>query len=164
MKLYPINTSILRNGLFSYVLFLTELKKGYSDRIVRFQRSVFLGNESKSSIVLVIHVMRCRKKDFSALRFYRNDRKNIFLLLYNKPEHVMILRLKLRWISTKDSRYANTAEQRKGFVQVNLQYAKKSILSINRAFYGLQNGLFNLFVCAQKSGAKSLIWKAVLRK
>jgi hypothetical protein len=57
----------------------------------------------------------------------------------------------------KDSRYANTAEQRKSFVQVNLQYVKKSILSNNRAFYGLQNGLFNLFVCAQKSGAKTLI-------
>jgi hypothetical protein len=57
----------------------------------------------------------------------------------------------------KDSHDASRAEQRKGFVQVNLQYVIKPILSTNRAFYGLQNGLFSLFVCAQKSGAKSLI-------
>ncbi len=52
---------------------------------------------------------------------------------------------------------ANRAEQRKGFVQVNLQYVKKLILSTNRAFYGVQNGLFSLFICAQKSGTKLLI-------
>jgi hypothetical protein len=57
----------------------------------------------------------------------------------------------------KDSHDANGAEQRKGFVQVHLQYVKKPILSTNRAFCGLQNGLFSLFFCAQKSGAKSLI-------
>ncbi len=78
--------------MFSYVLFLTELRKGYSDRILRFQHSVFLENESKPSTVLVTHVMRCKKKDFSALCFYRKDRENIFLLLHNKPEHVMIFR------------------------------------------------------------------------
>ncbi len=52
---------------------------------------------------------------------------------------------------------ANRAEQRKRFVQVNLQYVKKLIFSTNRAFYELQNGLFSLFICAQKSGTKSLI-------
>jgi hypothetical protein len=51
----------------------------------------------------------------------------------------------------KDSHDASRAEQRKGFVQVNLQYIIKPILSTNRAFYGLQNGLFSLFVCAQKA-------------
>jgi hypothetical protein len=52
---------------------------------------------------------------------------------------------------------ANRAEQRKGFVHVNLQYVKKLILSTNRAFNGLQNGLFSLFICVQKSGTKLLI-------
>ncbi len=57
----------------------------------------------------------------------------------------------------KDSHDANKAEQRKGFVQVNSLYEKKSILSTDRDFYGLQNGLFSLFISAQKNGAKSLI-------
>jgi hypothetical protein len=52
----------------------------------------------------------------------------------------------------KCSQGANRAEQRKGFVQVNLQYVKKLILSTNRAFYGLQNGSFSLFICASESG------------
>ncbi len=49
----------------------------------------------------------------------------------------------------KDSQDTNRAEQRKGFVQVTLQYVKKPIVSTNRAFYGLRNGLFSLFICAQ---------------
>ena len=57
----------------------------------------------------------------------------------------------------KDSQDGNKAEQRKGFVQVNSLYEKKPILSTDRAFYGLQNGLFSLFICAQKNGAKSVI-------
>ena len=57
----------------------------------------------------------------------------------------------------KDSQNANRAKQRKGFVQVNLQYIKNRILSTNKAYYGLQNGLFSLFIRAQKSSAKSFI-------
>jgi hypothetical protein len=45
----------------SDVLFLTEFKRGYSNTVMRFQRAIFLENESKQSIVLVIHVMRCMK-------------------------------------------------------------------------------------------------------
>ena len=55
------------------------------------------------------------------------------------------------------SENANRGETRKGFVQVNLQHVKKSIHSTIRAFHGLQNGLFSLFMCGQKCGAKSLI-------
>jgi len=58
---------------------------------------------------------------------------------------------------------ANNAEQRKGFVQINLQYVEKMILSTNRAFYRQENGLFSLFICAQKSGTKLLIEKCVLQ-
>jgi hypothetical protein len=57
----------------------------------------------------------------------------------------------------EDSENANRGERRKGLVQVNLQYVKKSTRSTSRAFHGLQNGLFSLFICGQKSGAKSLI-------
>jgi hypothetical protein len=52
---------------------------------------------------------------------------------------------------------ANRAEQRKGFVQVNLQYVEKLILSTNRAFHGVENGLFSLLSFAQKSGTKLLL-------
>jgi len=38
----------------------------------------------------------------------------------------------------KDSQDANRAKQRKSFVQVNLQHVKKSVLSTNKAFYGLK--------------------------
>ena len=55
------------------------------------------------------------------------------------------------------SQNANRGEQRKGFAQANLQYIKKSIRSINRTFHGLQNGPFSLFICDDKTGAKSLI-------
>jgi hypothetical protein len=61
-----------------------------------------------------------------------------------------------------DSQNANRGKPRKRFDQINLQNVEKSIRSINRTFHGLQNGLFSLFICGQKSGAKSLLWKAVL--
>jgi hypothetical protein len=57
----------------------------------------------------------------------------------------------------EDPDNANRGEQIKGFVQVNLQYVKKCIHSTSRAFHGLQNGLFSLFIYGQKSTAKSLI-------
>jgi hypothetical protein len=47
--------------VFSDVLFLPEVEREYLDTTVRFQRQLFVENESKPSIVLVIHATRCRK-------------------------------------------------------------------------------------------------------
>jgi hypothetical protein len=51
---------------------------------------IFVENESKPSILLVIHATHCRKKHFTTFCLYRNGRENIFLRLHNKSERIMI--------------------------------------------------------------------------
>jgi hypothetical protein len=55
-----------------------------------------------------------------------------------------------------------TGGAKKSFAQVSSHYVKKSIGSTDRTLQELQNGLFSLFLCGQKSGAKGIPRKVVL--
>jgi hypothetical protein len=54
----------------------------------------------------------------------------------------------------EDPKNANKGGQTKWFVRIDLQYAKKSIRSTDRAFHGLQNDVFSFSSMSSKRDAK----------